>query len=192
MTSLDFKTAIKKHPALSVCIAVLVIVLVGLYYRYDLLTVNEAKLNDLKSNLAKLQKNIASSSQLDRQLAEIKVINEKIAVEVLRPTELARNLQFFYALEAANDVKLLDLQQQAVPAPAKGVQSSLYTPLTFSINISGDYANVLRFVRSVEKTFVGGRVLSATISPGSASAGQDASKARLVSMIVQTVAINKS
>jgi Tfp pilus assembly protein PilO len=184
-------SAIKKRPMLLGASLAVLVVLGVIYVRYNELELHKSRLAELQGSLSKLQKNVANSAQLDRQLEEIKKINEKVVSSALRPSELARNLQYFYTLEADNGVKLLDLQQQAVPAPPRGTAASVYAALTFTVNVAGEYEQVLKFMREVEKTFIGGKVLTATISTGSARSGQDPEKARLLSMVVQTVATTK-
>jgi len=182
---------LKKNPSLAAASLAIFLLAMAFYFRFDQLDTYNDRLNDLKGNLNKLQRNITNSAQLERQLEEIKSINLKMEQAALRPSELARNLQYFYTLEAGNAVKLLDLRQQAVAASARGATLTLYAPITFSVNLAGDYDQLLTFTREVEKTFIGGKVLSASISPGSASDSQNPNKARLLSMVVQAVAITK-
>lgn len=187
--SQKFIGAFKKNPGLVFAGAAIFVILAVIYFRYDEIGSHEARLAEMQQNLAKLQRNVVNSAQLERQLAEIRKINEEIASTVLRPAELARNLQYFYTLESDHGVKLLDLQQQAVVAPVRGAAASIYAPMRFTVNVAGDYEQLLKLMRQVEKTFLGGKVLSAVISPGVATGGNDQTKARLLSMTVQTIAL---
>lgn len=182
---------LKKKPGITITAAAIFAVLVFIYFRFGQLEIHQAKLDDLKGNLAKLQRNVVNSAQLDRQLSEVKEINSKIKEAALRPSELARNLQYFYTLEASNNVKLLDLRQQPTSTPPRGVAAKAYIPIRFEVNMAGEYEQLLKVMREVEKTFVGGSIVSAVMSPGAAMPGQNPDKARLLSMIVQGVAINQ-
>ena len=162
-----------------------VVSLFWIYLRFGEVDAQEAKLADLQSQVTKLQRNATNAAHLTRQLEAVKKINEQIAESVLKPSDLARNLQHFYTLEASNGVKLLDLRQQA---PASGAAASAYTTLNFTVNVSGDYERLLKFMREVETTFLGGKIISATMSPGSALPDQDPAKARLLSLVVQVLA----
>jgi len=184
-------SSFKNNPALSASGFIILLLFVGLFVRFEQLEVNINQLSDLKKDLNNLQKNIANSGQLDRQLSEIISLSAKLEQEAIRPAELARNLQYFYTLEALNEVKLIDVRQQNVSIPAGGAAANPLAPITFSVNVAGEYEKLLKFLREIETTFLGGKVLSASISPGSALPNQNPDKSRLLNMIVQTVALTK-
>jgi hypothetical protein len=191
MDSSRILAGFKKKPGITISAALILAVLVGVYIRYDQLEMHQTSLTDLRENLVKLQRNVVNSAQLDRQLSDIKEINSKITGAALRPSELARNLQFFYTLEVGNNVKLLDLRQQTTATPPPGAAAQVYIPIRFEVNMAGEYEQLLKVMREIEKTFVGGSVVSAVITPGAAVPGQNPDKARLLSMVVQGVAINQ-
>jgi Tfp pilus assembly protein PilO len=181
----------KGKPRLVVLIIALLVCLAIVYFRGQELRLQQAELSDMRGNLAKLQKNVANSVQIERQLAEIRLINSRIEETALRPAELARNLQYFYALEATYRVKLVDLRQLPLATPPRGTPAPAYVPIRFEVNVAGEYEQLLQVMQEVGRTFTGGNILSATISPGSALPGQSPEKSRLLSMVVQAVAINK-
>lgn len=182
---------LKKRPALTGASFLIFLILVFVGWRYDQIDIYKAQLFGLQDTLAKLQRNTVNSAQLGRQLDALKKINGIIESAALRPADLARNAQYFYTLEADNNVKLLELQQQTVAAPPRGAAQPLNVPLNFNVNLAGDYDQLLKFMREIETAFLGGKIISATISPGAAIAGKDPAKARLLSMVVQTIARTK-
>jgi hypothetical protein len=185
----NFTGKLKKNPLLSACVAGIVALAVVVFLRSGIVPESEAELEELKANLTKLENNIANSAQLEDQVQRLKKINSDIKSNALVVGELARNQQYFFKLETENNIKLLDVQQQGRPAPAKG-PAAAYFPLGFNINASGDYDNLLQFMRKTEKTFVGSRITSATISPGGEGVSADGSSSRLLSFTVQVLALN--
>lgn len=188
--SIELSQHIKRRPGLAVASFLILFLVVFIIYRYDQLGSHGDQLTELQDDLTKLQNNLVNSAQLERQLDALKKINRVIESTALRPADLARNSQYFYTLEADHNIKLLELQQQPLPTLARGATQPLHVPLKFTVNVAGEYEQILKFMREIEVTFLGGKILSASISPGGA-AGKDPAKSRLVSMVVQTVANTK-
>lgn len=184
----SISVSVKKRPALAAAVVMIFFILALMFYRYDQIGIYESELVTLQDNLTKIQRNVANSAQLDRQLGAIKKINRAIEVSALRPADLAKNSQYFYTLEASNNVKLLELQQQPIAQAPKGTVLPLHVPITFNISLTGDYPEILKFMREIGKTFLGGKILSATISPEVTMAEGEATETRLLSMTVQAIA----
>lgn len=180
---------VKKNPLLAVCSAGVLVASGIIFMRSGIVPEREAELEELKTNLAKLERNIANAAQLEAQVSQLRKINEEIKLSALVAGELARNQQYFFKLEADNNVKLLDVQQQGRPAPGRG-PAPTYFPLGFSVNASGGYDNLLQLIRQTEKTFVGARIASAIISPGGDAQSSDGEAPRLLSFTVQVLAVN--
>lgn len=185
----NFAGWVKKNPMLSVCSVGILLAAATAFVRSGLVPEGEAELEELKTTLTKLERNIANSAQLDAQVERLKKLNEEIKSNALVVGELARNQQYFFKLEADNKVKLLDVQQQGRPAPGRG-PAAAYFPLGFSVNASGGYDNLLQLMRQTEKTFVGGRISSAIISPGGDAVSAEGGASRLLSFTVQVLAAN--
>ena len=77
----------------------------------------------------------------------IVAVNKAIDARIVRASQYAKNLQYFYKLEAENEVKLLDVRQNPVPKNTK----TLYVGIPYNVNIQGPYKNVMAFLQRLEK-----------------------------------------
>lgn len=172
---------LKKRPVLAGAVAGIVALAALVYFRSGEIPAQQARIDELRKTRSGLQANITNSAQIARQLEELKKLNEQIAAAAIKPAELARNQQFFYQLESDLGIKLIDVQQSGGGARP----NTRFTTLTFTVNLGGDYEKVLAFMRQMERVFLGGRVLTATISPGAATPDGDPELTRQVSITVQ-------
>ncbi len=178
----------KKRPLLTAVVVGVVAVGLAVFLRYDLLDEHETKLAELQANSAKFQRNVTNSIRLDNQLEELRKINASIEELFIRPSELARNAQFFYTLEAENQISLGQMVQGNIGRPAAG---ATFAPLTFNLSVRGDYEQLLKFMRELEKTFLGGKILTADLTLGASLTGENPEKARALSLTFQTIATTK-
>ena len=79
---------------------------------------------------------------------------EKLDERIVQPAELAKNLNYFYGLEAATGVSLSDLRQGAT-SPIKGVENSPYVGVGYYVLLSGAFEQVVGYFDELEN---GGRV----------------------------------
>lgn len=164
--SLDNKAVadlLKRHPVPMACAGLTLLLLVVLYFRFGSLAEVQAKLEEREKSLSKLVDNVKFSAQLDAQVAALVEANGVIQGGALRAGELARNQQLFYRLEADSGVKLLDIRQQPLPTPAKGTAPTIFVPITFSLSILGDYAQIMKFLKNLERGATVSRLVAATI-----------------------------
>jgi Tfp pilus assembly protein PilO len=156
--------AFKRRPLLFVCGALVVGLALAVYFRLGVRDEVEAKLAEREKVLLRLSNNAKFSAQLDNQLESLRKANAKIADGALRVGELARNQQLFFRLEAETGVKLLDLRQLAVAAPAKNATPPTYVAIPFNLTIQGDYAQIMNFLLRLDREATLARVKSGTIS----------------------------
>ncbi len=146
---------LRRNIIISVCGAMVVVLLVALYLRSDEPSRLETALTDRTAVLKKLKFNIANSAQLDEHVAGLAAVNQGIAASALRVGDLAQNLKLFYELEAKTGVKLIDVRPVGVPPAPKGTAPGSYVPIPFAVTIEGNYEQLLNFVKRLE----GGREL---------------------------------
>lgn len=161
--SFDAKALVKRHPVPIWCAGLSLVLLLAMYFRMGSLDEVQAKLDEREKVLSKLVNNVKFSAQLESQLAALSAANEVFNTGALRVSELARNQQLFYKLEVESGVKLIDIRQVPLPALAKGAAPTVYVPITFSVSILGDYAQIMKFLKLLEKGAAVSRLTSATI-----------------------------
>ncbi len=155
--------AFKRQPIPFSCGIIVVLLLLLAYFRMGVVDEREAALAEAEKVLSKLTNNITYSAQLDQHLNELRAVNDGFATAALKQGDIARNQQFFYRIESASGVRILELRSQPVPAPAKGAPVTFYQPLTYSLSVAGDYEKLLTFLLHLERGSTLGRVLSATL-----------------------------
>lgn len=163
MTNQEFVALLKKNP-ISIGCGVLALALgAGLYVRSDRLPEATAQLEQVSSEGQRLAINIKNSAQLDEQAAAVAAADREIDPRLVRPGELAKNLQFFYRLETETATKLLDLRQNSVSARAAAAKTA-YIGVGYSVSVEGEYLPLLEFLRRLEGGPVYCRVLTANIA----------------------------
>lgn len=149
---------LKRRPLVCAC-GVLVLALgIALYFRSGITTELKSRLDVREKEFTRLNNNVKFSAQLDSQLEALRKTNSTIEAGALRAGELARNQQVFLRLLPETGVKLVDLVQapvsaKAIPA-AKGAPAAAATtfaPLTFNLTIQGDYAQLMDFMKRLER-----------------------------------------
>ncbi len=160
----DLVAALKRRPLLFVCGALVIGLALSVYFRLGVGDELETKLAEREKVLLRLSNNTKFSAQLDNQLEALRKANATIADGALRVGELARNQQFFFRLEAETGVKLLDLRQLMPPPPPKGGAVQTYVAIPFSLTIKGDYAQIIQFLRRLDREATLVRVTGGSIA----------------------------
>ena len=146
MTSADLILVIKKHPTGFGC-GLLSVVLAGLLYtQTSRLDENQTEFEAKSAMAAKIMANVTASKNLPEQVAEIQLHAKDLESRLVRSGQLAINLQYFYKLEAENEVKLLNLSQNALIKNA----AVSYSVVPFSVTVQGSYLHVMAFLNRLE------------------------------------------
>jgi Tfp pilus assembly protein PilO len=171
----DIIAAAKRRPLLFVCGAIVLAAGVLSYFRMDVRGQVEDALAEREKELKRLSNNVRFAVQLDNHLQSLREANEKIAAGALRVGELARNQQVFYRIEADSGVKLLDLRQAPLPAPARGAAATTtYVSIPFTLTVRGEYPQLIDFLNRLDRVATLSRVTSANTSfnPATKDEGQ--------------------
>lgn len=146
MTSADLIALIKKHPIGFACGALCVICAALLYLRGSKIEENQAEYSLKSAEAAKILANVRFSDKLPEQVAELQTLTKAMEARLIRPGQLAVNLQYFYKLEAETEVKLLDVRQSN---PTKG-SKVLYVGVPYSVAVQGSFKQVATFLQRLE------------------------------------------
>lgn len=169
---------IKKNPIATVCLVVSVGVFAALYFRADLAATAEADLEQKTKEGRRMANNIKYAAQLDEQLAAVTAANATINRRLVRASELASNLQYFYRLESDTGVKLVDLRQVSIAgdtrAKPKSAPKTAFEPVNYAVAVQGSYTQLVGFLQRLEHGEHFSRILTATFMPAAGVGGEEA------------------
>src|SRR5438105_1677975 len=138
MTSADFVALLKKHPIGFGCLLVSIICGVLLYARSGNIAASQAELEASSAQATKMGANVRNSKGLAEQVAEIQALSKEVEARLMKASQLAVNLQYFYKLETENEVKLADVRQNTFPRNIK----TQYAGVPFSVSVTGSFTHV--------------------------------------------------
>ncbi len=156
-------TSLKANPIGVACGALALALAVGIYFRSDHVPDSEALLEQKATLGDRLDANLKNGVQLPEQLAAITAARQQVETRLIRPDELAKNLQFFYKLEADTGTKLIDSRQAQVTPGKPAKTKTTYAGVGFAVAVRGDYVRLLDFLRRLESGQRFCRVLTATV-----------------------------
>ena len=146
MTGADLLAMIKKQPIGVACGLICLICAALLYFRSDKIDESKAAYEAKSAEAAKILANVRNSEKLPAQVAEIQALAKEMDGRLIRASQLAVNLQYFYKLEAETEVKLLDVRQNSI---AKGGKA-LYAGIPFNVSVQGTFKQVMSFLQKLE------------------------------------------
>jgi Tfp pilus assembly protein PilO len=147
MTSADLVTLIKKHPASFACLLLCLVSGVLIYLRYGNISAGQDNLEARSSELSRMISNIRNSVGLPEQVAGVQAHTKELESRLLKASQLADNLQYFYRLETENGVKLLDVRQNPLP---RNTRSTAYVGVPFNVSVQGTYTQVMNFLNRLQ------------------------------------------
>lgn len=167
MTTADISVWVKKHPVVAICIAVTLFGGFGVHYLGGSVTEATTLLEQRTAEGTRIGENVMNAANLREHVAEIAAARAKMDERLVRSSELAKNLQYFYRLESETGVELIDIKQNSA-APNRTVPKGTkagFSAVNFSVSFRGDYWAALQCLRRLENGTHFCRVLSASIEP---------------------------
>ncbi len=160
MTNQEALVLIRKNPLSFACGALSLVLALGSYLRMEALPDVEAELTQKTAASERLALNIKLSNQLKEHTETLRSATGAVEGRIVRASELGNNTQYFYKLENATGVKILDLRQTTatLAKPAKGA----FGPVAFAVTVQGTFPQILGFLRQLEDGVHYGRVLTAS------------------------------
>lgn len=181
MTGAELTALLKKHPLSTAC-GVIAIVCGGLlYWRSDAISISQAEYEARSAEAGKMIDNVKAAPGLEEQVKEIQAFGKDMEGRLIRASRLADNQQYFYKLEADNNVKFLDLRQNPLP---RSTAKTLYIGIPFTLTAQGTYPQVMKFLGAVQNGRHFSRITSATFTKagGSASEGSGGAVPQLLNL----------
>ena len=143
---------LKRHAFAAVCCVLTIGTVAAYFARMDLLDQARTEAGQLQKEAENMKRNLRNASGLKEQLADLQVLLSIVDARLVRPDDLASNLQYFYRLESETGAKILQLRQMTGSAPA-GAKSSktAYRPVPYSVIIEGSFPQVMLFLTRLER-----------------------------------------
>lgn len=185
MTFADIIARIKKQPTGFACGMICLLCAGWLYYRSDEIDHRQAELKTTAEKAAVIKSNVGFAKNLPEQVAELQVSTKELEGRLVRAGQLAVNLQYFYKLEAENEVKLLDVRQNPLPKSVK----SLYVGVPYNVNVQGSYKHVMAFLQRLERGRNFCRINSATFTKSALASGEGASTGMTLALTLELLGL---
>jgi Tfp pilus assembly protein PilO len=147
MTSAELIARLKKQPIGFACGLICLLCIGWLYYRGGESDKRQTEYETKSAEASKVSSNVSLSKNLPEQVAELQTVTKELEARLVKAGQLAVNYQYFYKLEAENEVKLLDLRQNPLPRNPK----TIYVGVPYNVNVQGTYKNVMTFLQRLEK-----------------------------------------
>lgn len=162
MAAEQLVASLKANPISVACGALALTLAVGIYLRSGRVPEGEALLDQKATLGERIDANLKNGVQLADQYAAISASRKEIENRLIRSDEIAKNLQFFYKLEAETGVKLVDLRQSTSGAKAPKT-GTFYRGVAYTVSVRGDFVRILDFLRRLESGQRFCRINTATV-----------------------------
>lgn len=146
MTGADLTANIKKHPIGVGCGLVALACGVVLYLHSGDIALSQAENEARTAEANKMITNVRNSANLVEQVTEMQALSKDLESRLMRAGQLAVNLQYFYKLEAENEIKLVDVRQGSMNRSGK----MQYVTVSFSLTVSGTFAQLTNFLNRLQ------------------------------------------
>ncbi len=148
MNTADLIARFKKHPTGYVCGLLCLICGVRLYLQSSEIVDRQAEYETKSATAALILANVGNSAKLTEQTTEIQALTKELEGRLMRAGQLAVNLQYFYKLEAENEVKLNDVRQGNL-AKNTGTKT-LYIGIPYNVAVQGSFSHIMTFLQKLE------------------------------------------
>lgn len=170
---------LRKYPFGLGCLFVFVGLGVYWCFNFENLPAAEMELESKTSEARRLASNIKNAVRLREHVETMSEAVAKIDDRLVRASDLATNLGYFYQLVKDTGVKLVDVKQNALPVSKDKDRkpAGSYLAVPFTVIVAGDYPHLVSFLRSLENGRYFCRVNNAIIDTSRQTApGADASE----------------
>jgi hypothetical protein len=163
MSNEELLAFVRKNLVGSICGGLSLLALGGWYYRSGDVPTVEQEVAAKSAEAQRYELNLLNAKQLQEQFDALIAANKEVDSRLVRASQLGKNIQFFYNLERDSGAKLTtDPRQSPIAPPGKSAPKGAYSPIAFSVTVSGDLPQLLRFLRRMESGVHYGRVLGAS------------------------------
>jgi len=164
MTGADLTAIIKKHPVGVGSGLVTIVCAVMIYLNWGDIAASQTENEARSAEASKMIANVRNSANLAEQVAEDQALSKELESRLMRASQLAINLQYFYKLEAETEIKLVDVRQGGLNRNTK----MQYGAVPFSLTVQGPFPKVVNFLNKLQAGRHFCRINSVTFTKASA------------------------
>jgi len=154
-TLLKLLKFLKRYAIASVCCVLTLALGVMFYLRASDLEEARSMIEQRQKESGSIKGNLRNANGLREQLADLKVMLSTVDARLVRPEDLASNLQYFYRIESETGAKILLLRQLTGNAPGTASGPSTpkgpYKTIPYSLIIEGSFPQVMLFLTRLER-----------------------------------------
>jgi hypothetical protein len=165
---------LKRHAFAAICCTMALVLAVAYFVRMDLLVNARTEIDARRTEAENMKRNLRNATGLKEHLADLNVLLSVVDARLVRPEDLASNLQYFYRLETETGAKILLLRQlsgagteAALAAASKGP----YRPVPYSVIVEGSFPQVMAFLTRLERGAHFNRIKTFTAQRGATESG---------------------
>lgn len=163
MTNAELFAFVRKNPIGIGCGVVALALGGAIYFRADHIPEAEAELEQKSTEAERYKNNLKNATQLQEHYDAIVAVNKAIDARIVRASQYAKNLQYFYKLESETGVKLTTDPRIAPPAAKKDPKAT-YLSIPVSLSVQGNYPQLLECLRRLENGTHFCRVLNVSLA----------------------------
>jgi hypothetical protein len=163
-TTKDLVAFLKRYPVPISCGVLSIVLLAGSYIRNARAGELSALLRAKEGEGQTILNNIRNGANLPEQFETLSAATKELESRLVRGPERARNQQYFYRIESDTGVKELSLQADAPSRVQPRGPKPLYTGISYTIAVQGDYRQILNFVGRLESGPLFYRLISGSVS----------------------------
>ena len=149
MKTKDLVDFLKRYPTPCLSVVVILIALALVYFRMGVNTELEGQYQTVSAEGATVMSNIVNGSGLQEHVEAIQAQATELESRLVRPAELAKNLQYFYRLEGETGGKLGELRQ--VPPTNIPSAEGSFQPVQYSLVVTADYPVLMDYLNRLEQ-----------------------------------------
>lgn len=149
MKTEDLVAYLKRYPIPFLSGFIVVAALLTAYLRMNVNIELEGRYQTVSAEGETVMRNIVNGSGLQENVDLIQTQAKELESRLVRPAELAKNLQYFYRLEGETGGKLGELRQ-VPPAGLPKVKTS-FQPVGYSLVVTADFPVLMDYMRRLEE-----------------------------------------
>lgn len=165
---------LRRHAFAAICCTLAIATAAAYVIRMDLLDQARAETETLQKEAENMKRNLRNATGLREHVADLNVLLSIVDARLVRPEDLASNLQYFYRLESETGAKILLLRQLTsgtTDAAAAAASKALYRPIAYSLIVEGSFPQVMAFLTRLERGAHFNRTRVFTAQRGATDAG---------------------